>query len=260
MIILMVCITFAGFVVYINNGKTSEVSARMPSEVVFDEIDWKSGSTAAKEARKILVLYSPDDEISVKYRDNIKMVLRHMKMRCEELELSRTESVSYDNYDMVILASDRLETEMTDSVTRLTAYVKEGGRLFWGILQEETGTQYESVFRSLGITEYGGYSAYSKLSIKEEILPGMKDMEFEGEGFRDIGISVNLEAKAKVYVAAKTENGELPMIWNYELGQGSVTVYNGTGISGDFWRGMIAGCISSAFPENMYPIVNASCI
>lgn len=259
-IILTVCITFAGFVVYINNGKTSEVSARMPSEVVFDEIDWKSGGAAAKDARKALVLYSPDDEISVKYRDNIKMVLRHMKMRCEELELSRTESVSYDNYDMVILASDRLETEMTDSVTRLTAYVKEGGRLFWGILQEETGTQYESVFRSLGITEYGGYSAYSKLSIKEEILPGMKDMEFEGEGFRDIGISVNLEAKAKVYVAAKTENGELPMIWNYELGQGSVTVYNGTGISGDFWRGMIAGCISSAFPENMYPIVNASCI
>lgn len=257
---MMVCCVFAGFVVFINNGKTSEISAKIPSEVVFEERDWKYGAAAAKDARKALILFSREDEISVKYRDNIEMVLRHMKMQYEELELSRTESVSYGEYDMVILASGKLETEMTDSVTRLMDYVKSGGHLFWGLVQEEGGSQYESAFRSLGITEYGGYTEYSKLRMKEEILPGMKGMEFEGDGFRDVGISVSLESKAKVYVAADTKNGELPLIWNYESGQGSVTVYNGTGITGDFWRGMIAGCISSLFSENMYPIVNASCI
>lgn len=257
---MMVCCVFAGFVVFINNGKTSEISAKIPSEVVFEEMDWKYGSAAAKDARKALILFSREDEISVKYRDNIEMVLRHMKMQYEELDLSRTESVSYGEYDMVILASGKLETEMTDSVTRLMDYVKSGGHLFWGLVQEEGGSQYESAFRSLGITEYGGYTEYSKFRMKEEILPGMKGMEFEGDGFRDIGISVSLESKAKVYVTAETKNGELPLIWNYESGQGSVTVYNGTGITGDFWRGMIAGCISSLFSENMYPIVNASCI
>ena len=37
-------------------------------------------------------------------------------------------------------------------------------------------------------------------------------------------------------------------------------VFNGTGITGDFWRGTIAGCINALNDTVIYPVINAKCI
>ena len=161
----------------------------------------------------------------------------------------------------MILASPYVEEEMADPISRLFDYVSQGGKVFWGILPVNTGIQFSSVYRQIGIVEYGDYKSYSSFTVTKDLVPGMSGRTFSSEAFEDVGLALTLDENAQVYASALTEDGSsLPMVWNFQRGEGSITFYNGTGITGDYWRGFAAGCILTLFEDSMYPIINALCL
>jgi len=211
------------------------------------------------EKQKALLLYDPAEEYSVKLKSNTEIVLKHLLMDWDAREISRTEEISYSEYDLVILASMSWE-KIPDSMTRMAEYVENGGKLFLEVLPEECESQFVSIYRKLGIIEYSDYIECDKLTFEDELIPGVEGMSFGGEGFGDVCLAVGIEEKAKVYAYASVEERSTPYIWNYSYGEGTVTFFNGTAINGDYWRGIIAGCINSLYNTVIYPIINANCI
>lgn len=259
-LLIAVCALGALLVIMTNGGKKITILQNRPSEVVLEEEKNTQMLAVSNETeRHALILYEPSDFWSDKYKKNLQIVLEHMRIRSEELELSRSDTVSYQDYDLVILAASRWN-EMADPMNRLTEYVEDGGALFVGMLPEDTKGQFGSVYRKFGIIDYGDYLDYDNLSFQEELVPGIRNMEFSGEDFSDVCLSVTVEDSARIYAVTEVNGREQPLIWRYDCGKGTMVFFNGTGMSGDFWRGIAAGCINALFDTNMYPVINALCL
>ena len=257
--LILLCFAGALLVMGVNGDHSSMASQTVSSAVVFEETNEETLEITADTQKKALILYSPSNEYSAKYEKNLKIVLKHMRICSETIELSRTDTVSFQDYDLVILASMDWN-EMEEPMARLIDYVEKGGSLFAGILPEDTAGQFASLYRKLGIIDYGEYVDYDSISFSEELIPGIRNMEFSDDGFQDVGLSVTLETGAKVYAVAGMEGQKIPMIWSYPCQKGKVVVFNGTGITGDFWRGIAAGCINALFDTSLYPVINALCL
>ena len=249
-------------VIFVNTKWIAQPESQYASRVVLDQkTSGVSLGTIADSRRTALILYSPGDSVSCYYKDNLIKALEVLRMEWELQSLDHSDSVSYPEYDLVILASPYVEEEMADPISRLFDYVSQGGKVFWGILPDNTGMQFNSVYRQMGIVEYGDYKSYSSFTVTKDLVPGMSGRTFSSEAFEDVGLALTLDENAQVYASALTEDGSsLPMVWNFQRGEGSITFYNGTGITGDYWRGFAAGCILTLFEDSMYPIINALCL
>ena len=168
-IIFYICLACSLLIITANGEQSLKKSVAMPSEVVLDETEEQDEKLLVEDdtSYNALILYSPLDEISEKYERNLKTVLKHLRISSESVELSRADSVSYSDYDLVILASAVVQKEMDDPLLRLLDYVDKGGKLFWGILPEEQGPQFKSVYRRLGMIDYGEYLEYDTIKFEK---------------------------------------------------------------------------------------------
>ena len=264
MALLCLCVGFAAVILVGNSGWSLQSFALRPvaAEVtVLDQPVEAALQVSDQTAPRALVLYSPAHEDSVQYEKNIRPALKHLRIDAQTLELTRTQSVTFTDYDLVILASAYWEEELTESAARLMRYVEDGGRLLMATVPESVGTQFDVCYRRMGVVDYGDYFGYNAISFAEELLPGLAGRTFSGETFADVSLSVTLENSARVYAWAQDAEGrQNPLIWSYDQGKGRVTVFNCTSGKGDFWRGIVAGCINTLFDTFMYPVVNALCL
>lgn len=218
----------------------------------------KTEETEIRNRKKTLILYSQDDDVSVKLSGNLEKVCRWLKTDYQLLDVTRQDTVSYMEYDLLIIAAADIENGFGTGIARVMDYVDKGGRLFWAIMPEEMGSSFNSVYRKLGITDVGGFVQTDGLKFCEELIPGSKGLAFEGEEFTDIAVAFQLESSCKIYV--ESAKNRIPVIWSYDYGEGKTIFYNATSSSVDFFTGMLAGCITELYDEFMYPVINAKVI
>lgn len=213
------------------------------------------------EAEKpVLVLYSPDRETSEKYTTNLCDTLDYLKWEHEKLDIAQAESISYYDYSMVVIATDNIEEDMSDDPRRILNYVADGGQLFFGMLQSEYGRNFQSIHHQLGIHEYTDYADYDKLHFNEDLLVGTTGQVLQDEELADICLKVSLRKDARVYLSAELEEETLPLFWTFQHENGSVGVFNASFSSGDFFKGILCGCMQAIRGTSMYPVINANCI
>ena len=262
--LLCLCVAFAVVILISNNGTALQGLTMRPAAAAValqaEPSDEPLQITQNTNPRA-LVLYSPGYEDSVGCQKNVCLALQHLRIEAESLELARTQSVSYADYDMVILASAYWENEMTDSSARLLHYVEEGGKLLLATVPESLGAQFDTSYRRMGVADFGDYLTYDTITFAGELLPGLTGRTFSGETFSDVALSVTLEEGATVWAWADTaRDRRTPLIWSYDCGRGRVTVFNSTSGKGDFWRGILAGCVNTLSDTVLYPVVNALCL
>lgn len=212
----------------------------------------------ASDYRKKVLILKTGDRISEKLSRNLERVCRWMKMDSEALDASRKDSVSYTDYDIVIIATMEVEKGLGNDLERIMRYVEAGGRLFWAIMPEEVDSAFTSVYRQLGIIDMGDYATVNGIRFRDELLPGSRGLEFSGEEFIDSALAIQIEESCRVYVEA-TES-KIPIIWSKEYGEGRLVFYNATASEGDYLTGMSGGCIAALYDEFMYPSMNAKLI
>ena len=264
MVLLGLCVAFSVVLLISSNGMTLRGITLRPASAAVTLAEEAAAEplqvTESTEPRA-LVLYSPLRQDSVEYEENVRIALEHLRIQADTLELTRTQSISYSDYDMVILASAYWEEELTDSAARLMRYVEEGGRLLLATVPESIGSQFDASYRRMGIVDFGDYLNYRTITFSGELLPGLTGRSFSGDTFDDVALSVTLEDSACIYAWAEDAEGRrTPLIWSYDCGQGRVAVFNSTSGRGDFWRGIVAGCINTLSDTVMYPVINALCL
>lgn len=244
----------------VNSGALVETSAQA---IEFDTptlVDALSAEEMAAARQNALVLYDPDDTMSLKYKDNLERVFRWLDIEVEFLSASRKDTVSYPDYGLVMVAFSDWEGLLSGDSTRLLHYVDQGGHLLLGLLPEEVGTVYQNLYRSMGVVEYGDYYEISGFRFTQELLPGSLNQSFEGEAFSDAILGVQVESSCQVLMTGLYQEKEFPMVWYHEMGQGRVLTFNGTAIVGDMWTGVVAGCVQSLLGEAIWPVINTKTI
>ncbi len=263
-VLLCLCVAFAAAIFVGNSGLTLPGEGALPASAAVPLRDAPSDEALVVtdgETPRALVLYSPGREDSAGLQKNLGIALEHLRLDADCLDLGRTQSVSYDDYDLVILASSYWEDDMDESCARLMGYVQDGGRLLLAAVPESLGPQFDTSYRRMGVVDFGDYLNYDAITFEAELLPGMTGRSFSGETFSDVALSVTLEDSALVYAWGEDAAGRrTPLIWAYDCGQGRVAVFNSTSGRGDFWRGVLAGCVNALSDTVLYPVVNACCI
>jgi len=260
LLVIVACMVVALVVAYTGINKDFTRSAAA-STVVYQADAQSAPAPQGYEAPgPVLILYSPQDEQNAAFAQKLMEVVSYRKQEGVLMDIRRTESVHYDDYSMVILASPHLETELKDSARRLTHYVEKGGKLFWATVQNETGRQLQSVYKQLGMMEYGDYVEHHSLCFQEELMPGVKGLELDDESLTDVMLHVRLQEEARVYVSTTINGRETPVFWTFPYGAGTIGVWNGTMLMGDFFRGLAAACMNAVDGTVLYPVINAKCI
>lgn len=259
-IYILAALVVAVVFLLVNSGALVNATTQ---DVLFQTTDYQDAlpEQEMEAARKTaLVLYDPVEPMSVKYKRNLERVFRWLKMEAEFLPADRKDTVAYPDYDMVMVAFSDWECLIGQGVVRLARYVNEGGRLLLGMMPEEPGIVYSTLYRSMGVLEYGNYGIASGFRFSGELMPGSQGRTFEGEAFEDSMLNVQLEQDCLVLMVGLQEGREVPMVWRHDAGQGRILTYNGTGITGDLWTGVAAGCIQSLMGEAIWPVINAKTI
>ena len=105
--LLCACVALAGVILVSNNGLTLQGLVHGQAQPVVTLLEQPAAGAlqvTGETALQALVLYSPGREDSVQYEKNIRLALKHLRIGAQSLELDRTQTVSYTDYDLVILA------------------------------------------------------------------------------------------------------------------------------------------------------------
>lgn len=215
------------------------------------------GNTEISSKRSVLILYSKEDEFSEKLKANLEKTCRWLKMESTAVEARFSDTVSYREYDMVIIATLDAETELGTDFGRIFNYVKNGGRLFWAVLPISFENGFHEIYRNLGIVDIGNYTEISEYVFCEELIPGTMGMTFVAEAFVDTAVTFQLDEKCMVYMESEEQ---IPLIWKYTYGEGSSVFCNMTALVGDNYTGLQAGCMLALFEHFMYPVLNAKVV
>lgn len=81
--------------------------------------------------KPLLVLYSPQNETSVIFTDNLCKTLDYLKWEYKKLDIGRTESESYNDYSMVVMATNTMEQDLKDDIRRLLRYIEGEASSSW---------------------------------------------------------------------------------------------------------------------------------
>lgn len=261
-ILIYIACTLAIAVVFMvmNSGILVESQAFTLQIDQAEPVDALSQEEMSQSRRSVLVLCDEQSEQSEKYRTNFQRVLHRMDLEGEFLDVRRKDSVSYTDYDLVAVIFSDWDGLIGEDCQRLLHYVEQGGHLFLGMLPDAPGLVYRTMYRPMGIMEYGDYVTISGITFAEELLAGSKGREFLDPAFEDSALGVQLERDAQLYVTGSVEGREVPVVWKHGYGDGDVLVFNATAIAGDTWTGVIGGCLATLLGDCIYPVINVKTV
>ncbi len=225
-------------------------------QVLSEPLNPKDGNTQIASRQKMLLLYSAD-AYSIKLKENYEKTCRWMKIDTEAVPAKRSDSVSYMDYDMVAIVTSRTEELLGEDLPRLFHYVETGGKLLWATMPSEIGNGFELIYRKLGILTIGDYLEFSEYAFIGELIPGIKNLSMEEEGFYDVTMSHRLEERCEVYLESVKDH--IPLVWAYDYGEGRVTFCNMT-VQNDVYTGLMGGCILTLQDTFLYPVINAKLV
>lgn len=225
-----------------------------------EPVDTVSQAKMEDAETTVLVLCDPEDAQSVKYRGNLERVFGWLRIDALFLSADRKDTVSYQDYDLVMIAFSDWEGLIGGDSARLLRYVDGGGRLLLGMMPDEVGGVYQTLSRRMGVTDYGDYLETDGIRFTDELTPGATSQVFQGEDFGDVALSLQVESGCDVYATALAGERETPLAWRKEAGEGAILSYNGTAITGDGWTGFTAGCVTALLGEHLYPAINTKTV
>lgn len=257
-----VCVTIGIAMILVNIKDWSIINSQAVRAVVNDtsaDIFVKTPN-GYEDKRPVLILTTSEDVTSEKITRNVEETLDYQKKSHETVELADADSINYEDYSIIVLASTRIDQEFAGGMSEVMDYVENGGLLFWAITPDGFVGELRSIYQQLGIYEYDHYYIYKNITFEKELLPGLKGKTFEDDSMFDNGVFYRLKDDVELIASAKVDGQTMPVVWMRHLNKGRVLVYNGSMLSGDYFKGLIAGCLNCLQDTVIYPVINAKCV
>ena len=213
------------------------------------------------ESKKILMIYDSEDTSLVSYKDRMLKNLNYMKINSESVDIQDALKKDYRDYESVILMVSNVELNLGKDLYRLLDYVENGGKLLWGITPSETSEDFEEIYKRVGIDSIRTFKEIEGLKFVEDVIPGSSGRQFiDSNAFTDSCLDVKLDRESRIYIESAGKNSGIPIMWQRNLGLGNIVFYNGGGLGGHYYGGVLAGALSILNDDFMYPIINSKVV
>jgi hypothetical protein len=173
-----------------------------------------------------------------------------MKKVCTVVDIATTKVQMPSISNTVIIATYTLNSNI--NISELETYVNNGGKVIIGVIPY-INNGYQSLYRKLGIYDFGENVKIKGVRFKEDFLINSKGMSFEGEFIDGISLDARIESKCNVYVESYDK---LPVIWDVEYGKGKFLVVNSDMLVYKSNRGVLSGALMAVNDNYIYPIFN----
>lgn len=192
------------------------------------------------ESKKILMIYDSEDTSLVSYKDRMLKNLNYMKINSESVDTQDALKKDYRDYESVILMVSNVELNLGKDLYRLLDYVENGGKLLWGITPSETSEDFEEIYKKVGIDSIRTFKEIEGLKFVEDVIPGSSGRQFiDSNAFTDSCLDVKLDRESRIYIESAGKNSGIPIMWQRNLGLGNIVFYNGGGLGGHYYGGVL---------------------
>lgn len=212
----------------------------------------------AKKQQETECLLVYDGQADAMLHSNIAYVLDSMCVRYHSNDARTEQSYDLGNYRTVILALTNLDL-LRSSIMPMLDWVKAGGQLLLAYSPEPSIT-LNAVSGKLGLinTDFD-YGVQNRARLTTNLLPGGMGQEYDWSAGDRYGLVVQLSDACRVHmVSVNDDMDEVPMLWEYPLGQGRVVFNNNDAFAYRESRGLVAAAYSLLDKVFAYPVINAS--
>ena len=202
-----------------------------------------------------LLLWDSSVPLSASARKQMNDVLSEMKVSFREQDLRENGRLQLSGYENVVIATDDYDI-FGEQVFDIFDAVKSGTNLLT-VCPPSSLTYYSLIMGWLGIREMG-YEQYevTGLRLASDFMLGGQGKDFEISDPYDSSSTVSLYEDCTVHLVSADER-ELPIIWEYSHGEGTVVV-NNLNYFEKAYRGFYAASYSLLSDVCVYPVINAS--
>jgi len=231
---------------------TNNINLNMLNNIEWDNY-FKNKNTDYKE--KSLIIYDRNNDFSNTVKNNIKYVLSTMSVKTYIKDIN--EINDYDDlsiYDTIIVCIQNLD-QLNYSVFKLSDYVYSGGGLLFA-LNIVLSNNLNIYYNLLGIENLKSTEEVSKFVFNDNILINSKGKIFDDLINSNI-LNFELIDNANVHASSNDLN-MVPLIWDFQYGEGYVGVSNNSLLSFKTGRGLIASIYSAIHDVFVYPVINSA--
>lgn len=229
--------------------KKSELRLDVLEQEAFQEPPFEKGP-------ECLLLWNSQEDNSVNAAEEMRAVLRQMRVSYEEQDVAIEPELALSGYPKAVLAFG-LYDALGEELFEIFDSVKEGMDLLIAC-PPEADRYYDMVFRQMGIRETDPSERYTVrgLRFKKNFMVGGAGKDFAVSDPFDSANRVILDPECQVYLASADET-EVPLIWKYTYEKGDVVSVN-LNYFEKAYRGFYAAAYSLLSDSCVYPVINAS--
>ncbi len=231
------------------------ITAKLPVAAWVEETSF----TQAVGLERTCLILTSEEQVSELYQDMMEVVLSDMRIGYDvaDAEDGLTEQ-QLGGYETVILTFQDWEA-LGEDLRTLFAWVGEGGTLMTTV-SPSYGSSFGTVMQKIGIVDIGDdYPEVFGFRMSRDCMIGIGEgevMEYalDGEGLQT---SLNVELDENCEVWMESEDGQVPLLWTKEQGDGKVAILN-IAIADKYQRGFLCLAYSLLHDVTIYPVINGS--
>lgn len=231
-------------------GVTYEYTQNNRTQLVFsDDVEMD---------RECLILTSRE-EVSEIYETMMGIVLSDMKIAHESVSVENFDVETLGDYDTVVITFQEWGG-LGENLPELFAWVKSGGNLMTAVTPVADGS-FGAIEAKFGIISVGDeYPQVRGFRMLNDSMIGAPEDEvfwYVGEEEDGLYTSLMVELDEKCTVWMESEDGEVPLLWTRDYGDGTLALIN-EALSEKYQRGFLCLAYSMLGDAAIYPVINAS--
>lgn len=211
-----------------------------------------------QNAEKIttLVLFDSQDFAGTDHKKTVVDALQSMRVRYDELDINDIQEINYQPYDVVIISFLDYD-KFAEGIFQLTDWVEGGGKAYISI-RPDPSNAFSAIYRKFGILSIvTAFEDTHGVRFNSDFIPGADGLNLGKDFLHHTSYPLQLVEAAGIHMESGDELA-LPILWEYNFGNGRFVVVNSDQFTTKISRGIIGAGYSLLFDTFAYPVINGS--
>ena len=232
------------------SGSTLEFLDTLPAP------DQGENQPQQNEEYQAILLYDSAGVEGPEHYQTVSDTLTMLNVAFEEVDVRSTSQIDWEQYPIAVIAFVDLN-QIESQIQSLDAWIEAGGRVLFSI-RPDPSTSFQAIYRKMGIQSRSDNLVNTRgILMRNNLMPILDEVPIGQDFLTHNSLAVRLEPQSKIY-AASADDYALPLVWEYEYGDGLVIVINSDHFTDKSGSGFIAAVYSLLQDAFVYPVINSS--
>lgn len=214
---------------------------------------FEGGRKEAGDEKVCLFVVDSAEESSMNAEPELVQILTDMRVGFDRVDITKEALPDLENYQTAVIAVSNLD-HIGDAVLELCEWVSKGGGAMFPLTLQKS-IYLDLIAAKMGILE-SSYenSIVNTIAVQETFMLG-GGRKFAITDAYESALTLQVSEAARIHMS--TEDGDLPLIWSMDYGDGRFVIDN-FGLNEKAYRGFYAASYSLLEDVSVYPVINGS--